>query len=307
MEPEKNIPENNLNTPQVGPLPEPLPPEPIPPAPVVPEPTPELTPAPTPAPEPTPESTPTPTPEPALTEPTPTQTAPTPERPKLKKESNKNNYILAGVSIGIIAIIIVLIVGGFLGWFGNIFGGSLFGTMFEGDSDDSGLNIDISKLNPITNGVKEVSDSEPNNTLMFSYNQEKASELKDALLGYMTNNMGNLPTITPDYDDTEIEFELDVTGYASTPANQFYNSYLEDFIDYNNNDYHLHFYSDYEGSYYERHPEDIAGRSTNEMIIFYNSECTGTGGVVLSSNSRSFAIAISDPVSSSGIYCIDNQ
>ena len=174
---------------------------------------------------------------------------------------------------------------------------------FPDRSKASGSNGSNSSSNNQIEVIDNNTDTTKQRTL---YNYKKVSLLEDALIEYQTNNMGALPIITPDYDDSDVEFELDVTGYESTPANQFYNDYLgEDFVDYDGNEYHLLMYADYEGSYYDRNPDDLKRRHSSEMTVFYNSKCTASG-VAASSNPRSFAIVIVDPTNELGIYCVDN-
>ena len=174
---------------------------------------------------------------------------------------------------------------------------------FPDRSKASSSNGSNSNSNNQTEAVDNNTDTTRQRTL---YNYNKVSVLESALIKYQTNNMGALPTITPDYDDSDVEFELDVNGYESTPANQFYNDYLgEDFVDYDGNPYFLLMYADYEGSYYDRHPDDLKRRHSNDMTVFYNSECTASG-VTASTSPRSFAIVIVDPTNELGIYCVDN-
>ena len=289
MEPHNTTPENNLNTPPVGPMPEPLPPEPIPPAPVVPEP---------PEPEPAPAPAPAPTTPPSLETPIPTpenlnQKPATAEKPKKQGNPNTSNYIIAGVSVGVIAIIIVLICGAiFGGWFGGFAGGPISGFIFGTSSQSSSSNV--GPYNGITEKVtKRTSDAD-------SINRKAIAALDNALLMYQTNNRGQLPEIDGDseyvseYSDTE------------TPVEKFYANYLDDenFVDEFGNKPIVWFYNSYDDFISDYDDEEDLNYMT-EITVIYGAVCT-PDGLEESTGPRAFAINIGNTDFSSH-YCVDSS
>lgn len=307
MEPDNNA--NNINNPQVGPISEPLPPDSTPPAPVVPEPAPTTTPeqpqnptpepsAPTPA-EPTPTSTPVSTPTPTPT-PAP-DTSKKPDQPK--KESNKNNYILAGVAIGIIALFAVLIAGGLLGWFGDGFlGGSLFGGSTSGGSNNSDSGFEASIINSIS-GKMQVADTDMSNPESDAANEESLQVLKSALIKYQTNNMGNLPPIDESGDEYLYE-----KSTSETPLTAFYNDYLgDDFVDEWGYKPNITFYASPDADFGDYDYNNYSSLNYSSLInVYYNATCNEDGELESSTNSRSFAITIGKS-DYSDYYCVSNN
>ena len=261
MEPSNTTPENNLNTPPVGPMPEPLPPEPTPETPVVPDPAPESTPA--------------------------------PGKPKKEGNPNTPNYIIAGVSVGVIATIIVLICGAiFGGWFGGFAGGPISGFIFGASSQSSSSNV--GPYNGITEKVtKRTSDAD-------SINRKAIVALDNALLMYLTNNRGQLPEIDGDseyaseYSDTE------------TPVKKFYANYLDDenFVDEFGNKPIVWFYNSYDDFISDYDDEEDLNYMT-EITVIYGAACT-PDGLEESTGPRAFAINIGNTDFSSH-YCVDSS
>ncbi|MBQ6375679.1 hypothetical protein IJJ37_02000 [Candidatus Saccharibacteria bacterium] len=263
MEPQNTTPENNLNTPPVGPMPEPLPPEPTPPAPVVPE-----------------------TPQ-AKSKPAPSAT---PEAPKKESNPNRNNYILAGVSIGAVAIAIALVCGAiFGGWFGDSVGGFIFGEISQPSSGSTGSSNTIIEK-PV---VESYTDT---------LNLVLAQTLQSALIMYQTNNRGQLPTI-----DGTSEF---VSAYSDTetPIENFYANYLgDDFVDEFGLKPDIWFYdsySDFIASYGDE-GEDALNYNA-QLTVVYHAACNNRGIPEVSSNARDFVITIGRP-SLNDHYCIDSS
>lgn len=243
---------------------------------------------------------PIPTPEPiSVPEPTP---EPTSEPTPVKKESNKNNYILAGVCIGIIAVIIILICGGiFGGWFGDDFlGGSLFGGSTSSGSGNGESGFDAGIMGFVAGKAQEYDYSDPE---ADAINEESLQVLKSALIKYQTNNMGNLPPI----DESGQEYVYENSTHE-TPLVAFYNNYLgDDFVDEWGYKPSVTFYAspDVDFDDYDYNNYSLLNYSTL-INVYYNATCNEDGELESSTNSRSFAITIGKSDYSS-YYCVSNS
>ncbi|MBQ2659454.1 hypothetical protein IJF85_00530 [Candidatus Saccharibacteria bacterium] len=220
-----------------------------------------------------------------------------PVKPKSKDQSNKNNYILAGISVGTIVIIIALICGAvFGGWFnGGVALVDLFGSGISGGID----------LNPVTSIKTEVNRSAYGND---SNLRNKMTILDTAIKQYQTNNRGALPTITTTYENDEDVRELYVSGYDETPLNNFYNNYLGDnYLDARGRKISLDFHADYSKTHYYEDPSTlnyVTGES-NTISVFYKAACT-SNGIVPSSGSRDYVI-IGSAADYSTYFCIGSN
>lgn len=241
---------------------------------------------------------PAPTTPPSLETPIPTpenlnQNPAAPEKPKKQGNPNTSNYIIAGVSVGVIAIIIVLICGAiFGGWFGGFAGGPISGFIFGTSSQSSSSNV--GPYNGITEKVtKRTSDAD-------SINRKAIVALDNALLMYQTNNRGQLPEI-----DGDSEYVSEYSD-AETPVEKFYANYLDDenFVDEFGNKPIVWFYNSYDDFISDYDDEEDLNYMT-EITVIYGAACT-SDSLEESTGPRAFAINIGN-TDFSDHYCVDSS
>ena len=236
---------------------------------------------------------PAPTTPPSLETSTPTpenlnQKPATPKQPKKEGNPNTNNYIIAGVSVGIIAIIIILICGAI---FGGWFGGGLVSNFIFGSSQSS--SGDTGPYNAITEKVtKRTSDAD-------SINRKAINALKNALFMYETDHMGQLPEI-----DGDSEFVSEYSD-TETPVEKFYANYFDDdtFVDEFGGKPSIWLYSSYSDFISDYDDEDDLNYMT-EMTVIYGAVCT-PDSLEVSTSPRAFAINIAN-ADLAGHYCVDS-
>ena len=214
------------------------------------------------------------------------------ETPNKSKDvnPNRNNYILAGISVAAVLIVALIICGLGLNWFNGV-----NTNMNSNGNSESLIASPREAVKHVTEEILQRTDLELINS---------------SLTMYQTNNRGQLPTIPRPsaLSSTAAKDEYDalsVDGTGNSELDNFYNEYLsEGSVSQNGRPYSINFYGSLNAL--DGDVDDLSRNDENIINIFYKTTCDyDDGGLKSVSGSRRFAIVAAN-ASKTDIVCTSN-